>query len=143
MSVEASPEGEGEGLLLGAGHALVDADVVVEGFGGVAFGRVAPFQAHPDVDGFGVLQADAGDALAGLPGPTASLGVEEGNADEDDAFRNEAVEEEGGAGDTSAEGSDGRDLDYRVEVLRRRLPLYRRPHLRRGGRAVACRRSLG
>ena len=36
-------------LLLGAGHALVDADVVVEGFGGVAFGRVAPFQAHPDV----------------------------------------------------------------------------------------------
>ena len=117
VCVEPSPEGEGEALLLGAGHALVDADVVVEGFGGVAFGRVAPFQAHPDVDGFGVLQADAGDALAGLLGPPASLGVEEGNADENDAFRREAVEEEGSAGDISAEGCDGRDLDYRVEVL--------------------------
>ena len=117
MSVEPSPEGEGGALLLGAGHALVDAHVVVEGFGGVTFGRVAPFQAHSDVDGFGVLQADIDDALAGLPGPTASLGVEEGDADENDAFRNEAVEEEGGAGDTSAEGCDGRDLDYRVEVL--------------------------
>ena len=47
-----------------------------------------------------MLQADVGDALAGLLGPPAGLGVEEGNADENDAFRNEAVEEEGGAGDT-------------------------------------------
>ena len=47
-AVEASPEGEGEGLLLGAGQALVNADVVVEGFGGMAFGRVLPVQAHPD-----------------------------------------------------------------------------------------------
>ena len=116
-AVEASPEGEGEGLLLGAGHALVDAHVVVEGFGGVAWGQVVPpLQAHPDVDGFGVLQADVGDALARLPGPAAGLGVEEGNADENDGLRGEAVEEEGGAGDISAEGCDGRDLDYRVEV---------------------------
>lgn len=116
VSVEPSPEGEGGGLLLGAGHALVDADVVVEGFGGVAFCWVAPLQAHPDVDGFGVLQADAGDALAGLAGPTASLGVEEGNANENDALRSETVEEEGGAGDASAKGCDGRDEDYLVEV---------------------------
>ena len=79
----------------------------------------------------------------GLLGPPAGLGIEEGNADEDDAFRNEAVEEEGGAGDISAEGCDGRDLDYRVEVLADGLLYAGDLICGEGGRAVACQRSLG
>ena len=75
IAVHACPEGDGEGLLLGAGQAVVDTRRCSRGFRRlVPSPAPLPFEAHADEDGVRVFQAQGiDDALAGGGFPSAGL----------------------------------------------------------------------